>query len=105
MPQINIIFKARVKEGLEKEFYKIASEIMKSTIAEEKDCITFIFHQHANDPSVFVAYEQYRNQEAMNYHFERLAKIYGSPEKGEVLPAKLRNFFEDFEGDMYDVVE
>ncbi|MEA2047354.1 MAG: hypothetical protein U9O64_02785 [Campylobacterota bacterium] len=26
MPQINIIFKAKVKEGLEKEFYRVALE-------------------------------------------------------------------------------
>lgn len=104
MSQINIIFKAKVKEGLEKEFYKVASEIMKSTIIEEKDCITFTFHQQVNNQSVFVAYEQYRNQEAMNYHFERLSKIYGSPKEGEILPAKLSYFFEDWEADMYDVV-
>jgi quinol monooxygenase YgiN len=105
MSQINILFQAKVKDGQEAEFYKTASELMKSTRAEDDGCITFTFHQHSENPRLFFCYEQWRDQGAMNGHFERLAKVYGAPREGEILPSTLSDFFEEMKADIYNVVE
>jgi len=103
MPKLNVLFRAKVKAGREEEFYKTASEVMRTTHAEDDGCITFTFHQHVQDPSWFFAYEQWRDQDAANAHFARLAKVYGAPREGEVLPAHLSDFFVEMYADFYNV--
>ncbi len=105
MPQINVLFRAKVKAGREDEFYKVASEITKSTRAEDEGCINFTFHQHTENPNDFFAYEQWRDQDAFNAHFARLAKVYGAPTEGGILPAFLSDFFEEMQAEMFNVVE
>lgn len=105
MSQLNILFRAKVKAGREDEFHKTAAEIVKSTHAEADGCINFIFHQHAEDPTWFFAYEQWRDQEAANAHFARLAKVYGAPREGEVLPVFLSDFFVEMYVDFYNVIK
>ena len=105
MSKVNIVFKATVKMGLEKQFYKTALELMNSTKAEEVGCLQFTFHQHAENPNLFLAYEQYEDSAAMNIHFKRLEKVYGIPRDGENLPPKLYDFFENIEFDFYNIVE
>lgn len=103
MSQINVLFTATVKEGKEDEFYNTANDIMTSSNAEDDGCITFTFHQHAQNPREFFCYEQWRDQSAFEAHFARLAGIYGAPREGEVLPAKLADYFETMNAELYDV--
>ncbi len=95
MTQVNIVFQAKIKSGLENDFYKVVSEIMHSTRAEDEGCINFTFHKNANDPSKFFAYEQWRDEKSMNTHFERIVKTYGAPREGDILSAKIMEFFEE----------
>jgi len=105
MTQVNVLFTAKVKAGKEEEFYKTAGEIMKSSHAEDDGCITFTFHQHTEDKNQFFCYEQWRDQDAFNGHFKRLASVYGAPREGEILPAKLADYFEEMQAEIYNVVE
>lgn len=105
MSQINVLFRAKVKAGREDEFYRLAGEMMKSTREEDEGCINFIYHQHTSDPRDFFLYEQWRDQEALNAHLDRLVKVYGPPKEGGFLPASLVDFWEEMQADMYNVVE
>lgn len=105
MSQISVLFRCKVKSGREDEFRKVALEITNSTRAEDKGMKTFLFHQHAENPSLFFAYEQWSDQDAFNAHFERLTKVYGPSAEGEILPAFLVDFFEEMHADFYSIIE
>ncbi len=105
MPQINVLFRAKLKAGREQKFCKVASEMTKLTHAEHDGCISFTFHQHIEHPNDIFAYEQWRDQDAFHAHFARLATVYGAPNEGGILPAFLEGFFEEFQAEMFNVIE
>tara|TARA_B100000315_G_scaffold25378_1_gene21957 strand:+ start:433 stop:750 length:318 start_codon:yes stop_codon:yes gene_type:complete len=105
MSQINVLFRVKVKAGREDEFYKLAIEMARSTIAEDEGCKTFTYHQHAKDPGDFFLYEQWRDRAALQAHLDRLTEVYGPPEEGNFLPASLTDFWDDMQAEMFNVVE
>lgn len=105
MSQINVLFRVKVKAGQEDEFYNLAAELVTSTREEDGGCITFIYHQHTSDPGDFFLYEQWRDQEALQAHIDRLIDVYGPPKEGRFLPAFLEDFWDDIQADIYNVVE
>ena len=102
---INILFRARVKPGREAAFHDLAANIAKSTHDKDDGCITFTFHQSAEDARNFFVYEQWRDEASMNAHFARLLDEYGPPSEGGVLPSMIQDFFEEMHAERYHVIE
>tara|TARA_Y100000031_G_scaffold44717_1_gene51163 strand:+ start:390 stop:707 length:318 start_codon:yes stop_codon:yes gene_type:complete len=105
MPQINVLFRVKVKAGREDEFYKLAGEMGRSTRAEDEGCITFTYHRHTRDPNDFFLCEQWRDREALQAHLDRLKEVYGPVSEGDFLPASLMDFWDVVQVDMYNVVD
>ena len=105
IPQINVLFRVKVKAGLEDEFYKLAVEMAASTRSEDEGWITFTYYHHTSDANDFFLYEQWRDRDALTAHLDRLKAVYGPVRDGGFLPASLMDFWDDVQVDMYNVVE
>ena len=105
MSPITILVRVKVKAGKEEEFYALAAEAVKSTRAKDDGCITYIYHQHAEDARDFFLYEQWRDQEALQAHLNRLIQEYGPAREGELVPAAIRDLWDTVQIDLYNVIE
>ena len=69
----SIVATVKVKEDkieTAKAFFK---ELTAETRANEPGTVAYVFHQRADDPTVFVAYEKYESKEAFEAHSKNLA--------------------------------
>jgi quinol monooxygenase YgiN len=57
---------------MEAEFVELAREMMRSTHARDEGCIAYTIHAKDGAPREFVLYEQWRDQEAVDKHLQRL---------------------------------
>ena len=62
-----VVARVAVKEGHEKEFIEIASKLVTATRAEE-GCLFYTLYQSTENPSVFIIYEEYKDDEAFDIH-------------------------------------
>lgn len=77
-----VIAKLKVQEGKEAELEKVVMDILPKVKTEE-GTLVYNFNRSINDPSVFVFYEKYVDQEALNIHsatdhFKAMAAALGS---------------------------
>jgi len=66
-----IIAKAKAKPGMEEEVKKELMALIGPTRSEE-GCVQYNLHQSADDPSVFMFYENWISQEAFNEHIQTM---------------------------------
>ena len=69
---LTILFSMTIREGMEAEFAELAREMMRSTRALDEGCIAYTIHAKEGAPREFVLYEQWRDQEAVDKHLQRL---------------------------------
>ena len=69
---LTILFTMTVKAGREAEFIELAGEMMRSTREQDDGCIAYTIHAKEGAPREFVLYEQWRDQEAVQRHLQRL---------------------------------
>jgi len=62
-----VIAKLKAQEGKEAELEKVVKAILPQVKTEE-GTLTYNFHQSKKDPTVFVFYEKYTDQDALNFH-------------------------------------
>jgi quinol monooxygenase YgiN len=69
----SVVATVKVKEDkieAAKTFFK---ELSADTRANEPGTLAYVFHQRVDEPTVFVAYEKYADQEAFKAHSANLA--------------------------------
>ncbi|MCK4885857.1 MAG: antibiotic biosynthesis monooxygenase [Planctomycetes bacterium] len=66
-----IIAKAKAKPGMEEEVKKELMALIGPTRSEE-GCVQYNLHQSADNPSVFMFYENWISQEAFNEHIQTM---------------------------------
>jgi len=66
-----IIAKAKAKPGMEEEVKKELMALIGPTRSEE-GCVQYNLHQSADDPLVFMFYENWISQEAFNEHIQTM---------------------------------
>ena len=66
---LTIIARFKVKPGMEAQVKQNLLDMIAPTCAEE-GCITYDLHQDKQDPSVFVLYEIWQSQAALDFHLE-----------------------------------
>ncbi len=101
--QVNILFRVKVKEGREEEFYHLAGDLMKSS-REEDGCVTFTYHQNVDNTKDFFLYEQWRDQDALKAHIKHLQELLGPPDEGKLFPAKLEAYWDEWKAEKFNVV-
>jgi len=62
-----IVARIAVKEGQEKAFIEIASKLVAATRAEEGN-LFYTLYQSTENPSVFIIYEEYKDDAAFEIH-------------------------------------
>lgn len=62
-----VIAKLKAQEGKEAELEKVVQEALPK-IKEEEGTLVYRFHRSVKDPTVFVFYEKYTDQEALGVH-------------------------------------
>lgn len=77
-----LIAKLKAQEGKEAELEKVVKEILPK-VKEEEGTLKYSFNRSIKDPSVFVFYEKYVDQEALNIHsatphFKEMSAALGS---------------------------
>ncbi len=101
---ITIMFHATAKADKVDELRAMLAKAKEATLAEEEGCLTFVLHQQRDNPRVFVVYEQWRDQEALDVNIEHLQRLFGPPAPGRRLPAALLDLCDETRGIRYDVV-
>ncbi|HYW05248.1 MAG TPA: putative quinol monooxygenase [Gammaproteobacteria bacterium] len=79
---LTIIAKLQVKVGQEQEFVRAMRDIV-ARVREEPGNHAYAVHQAKDDPGLFMVYEQYADQEALDAHRKHLKEIGGA--LGELL--------------------
>lgn len=77
-----VIAKLKAQEGKEAELEKVVTDILSKVKAEE-GTLVYNFNRSISDPTVFVFYEKYVDQEALNIHsstphFKEMSAALGS---------------------------
>jgi quinol monooxygenase YgiN len=62
-----IVARVAVKEGQENAFIEIASKLVAATRAEEGN-LFYTLYQSTENPSIFIFYEEYKDDEAFEAH-------------------------------------
>lgn len=75
---LTVVAVMRAKPGREQEVRELLEGLIEPTRAEEGN-VTYALHQGAQDPAVFVFYENWAGQEALDAHF-------GTPHLQQALP-------------------
>ncbi len=70
MAQITVVAKAKAKPGSEKELQRALEAVVAPT-RQEKGCLSYVLHQGAEDPALFVFIEQWESREALKEHFNK----------------------------------
>jgi len=66
-----LIAKAKAKPGMEDEVKKELMALIAPTRSEE-GCVQYNLHQSADDPLVFMFYENWTNQDALDEHIQTM---------------------------------
>ena len=69
----SVIANVKVKEDKIEEAKKFLKELSEETLANESGTLVYTVHQRADDPTMFVFYEKYENEEAFKIHGKNLA--------------------------------
>ena len=64
---IVVVAKLKAKQGSEKQMEE-ALRAMITKVKEESGCLKYILHRSNQDPTVFVFYEVYQDQAALDFH-------------------------------------
>ncbi len=64
---LSVVATMRAKPGKEQELREVLEALIAPTRAEA-DCVTYALHQGAQDPAVFVFYENWTSQAALDAH-------------------------------------
>ena len=104
LPEINVLFRVRVKADRVEDFYRLAGSMMRAS-TDEPGCVSFTYHQSVKDAADFFLYEQWQDQSSLQSHIARLVELYGPSEEGGFLPKALTDYWDDMEATMYRVVE
>lgn len=67
--QITLIAKVKAKQGLEDTLKSELLSLLEPT-GKEAGCITYNLHQSAEDKSVFMFYENWTSQQALDEHLQ-----------------------------------
>jgi quinol monooxygenase YgiN len=66
---VTVIARFRAKEGQESRLGQELQRLLAPTRAED-GCISYDLHQSTSDPALFVFYENWASQEALDAHFQ-----------------------------------
>lgn len=69
----SVIANLKVKEDKIEEAKAFLTELAKDTLASESGTLAYTVHQRTDDPTAFVFYEKYENEEAFKIHGKNLA--------------------------------
>lgn len=99
---LTIMIHAKVKKNLLNEYLDTIKLLSEKTT--KKGCLAYSFNQSIEDPTEFVLYEQWENQEALDNHIKELFAILGPAKQGEPIPEKLMRLYEKATPVYYNVV-
>jgi quinol monooxygenase YgiN len=83
---ITVIFSMTVKPEATAEFARVVEMLTRTTHAEDDGCIAYTFLRQTDDPLQHVLYEQWRDQDALNAHVQRLRDVLGPADADESYP-------------------
>jgi quinol monooxygenase YgiN len=69
----SVVATIQVKEDKIEEAKRFLKELAAETLANEAGTLAYVFHQQKEDPTKFVAYEKYQDEEAFKTHGVNLA--------------------------------
>jgi|APSaa5957512622_1039677.scaffolds.fasta_scaffold118056_1 quinol monooxygenase YgiN len=64
---ISVVAKIKAKAGQEEELKKIVTDTM-TKVEDEEGTLVYRFHQNAGDPTEFLFFEVYKDQESLGVH-------------------------------------
>jgi quinol monooxygenase YgiN len=70
----SVVATLKVREDKIEEAKKLFQELASGVNANEPGTLAYIPHQRKDDPSVFIFYEKYENEEALKTHQGNLAQ-------------------------------
>lgn len=71
----SLIATLKVKDDKVDEAVKFFQELQTRVKADEPGTLEYVFHQKSGEPTTFVVYEKYADQDALKTHSANLAKV------------------------------
>ncbi len=65
---VTLIARIKAKPGSEQELENAFRDMIKKVRAAEPGCLTYVLHKSNQDPTMFVWYETYTDQESFDAH-------------------------------------
>ena len=69
----SVVATIRVKEDKIEDAKAFLKDLAKSVLENEPGTLIYQFHQRTDEPTTFIAYEKYRDEESFNLHGKNLA--------------------------------
>lgn len=91
---LTIMVHAKIKKEFLEEYVETASLLTRETRNKRKGCISYSFCQRIDEPTEFVLFEQWENQEPLDEHIKQLVLLLGPASPGSLLPEKLMRMYE-----------
>jgi quinol monooxygenase YgiN len=85
---MTILFYLTGKPGAENDLKPLLREMVEESHTHD-GCVTYTFHQQADDPQRWMLIEEWRDKSALAGHVERMKARFGDPPPGARLPARL----------------
>jgi quinol monooxygenase YgiN len=85
---LTVLFYLTGKPDAEAPLRSLLKEMIDESRAHD-GCITYTFHQQADDPHRWMLLEQWRDRAALKGHVERMKLRFGEPPAGAALPERL----------------
>jgi quinol monooxygenase YgiN len=100
---MTILFYLTGKPDAEPQLRPLLKEMVEESRTHD-GCITYTFHQQADDPRQWMLIELWRDRDALNGHVERMKARFGDPPEGATLPAQLHALAESSHFKFYKVL-
>ena len=84
------------KQGKSDELFKLMQDVVETTNAEDKGCISYVIVRRKDKPNEFILYERWKDIASAKTHIARLVAAYGPP-SSKFHPSLPAAFFEPCE--------
>jgi quinol monooxygenase YgiN len=102
---ITVLYHMTARPGAEEAQAALLVRLAAGTRAHDAGCLAYTFLRQRDAPGVFVLFEQWQDQPALDAHLARLQAEYGPPPPGRgKVPAAVLQHLSEWRAVLYDVV-
>lgn len=99
---VKIVYRVVVKQGKNREFKKLAEDVLIPQANRISGCILFSMFENKSNPREFIFYETWEDSKNVEEYYKNLIAVMGKNSFGGVFPDKLNDFIEEEEDMLHE---